>query len=89
MSKFLELINSNQPIIPVPDFDIIHRDGRYVLVECHAERPTYEVISFVRREVSGNWQIGKWVNIIDSEKIEQANPHKNQRGMWVWLLESV
>ena len=91
--KMRYLMNSTQAmpyeeIIPVPDFRILHETDKYVLVESPDFHRAYEVLSFLRCELTGNWKLLSWQNVTAGDVTDQENPHKNERGQWVWLVES-
>ena len=90
--KMRYLINSTQAmpyeeIIPVPDFRVLHKDDKYILIESPDKHRAYEVLIHVRKTTSGNLQLANWENVTNGEVVKQNNPHKNERGMWVWLVE--
>jgi len=64
-------------------------DNRYAVVESQEPELSYEVIEYVNSRYPGDWIVGLWEITMNGEKLVQPNPHKNNHGMWVWLLKKV
>ena len=83
-------------IIPVEDeMQIVHGPARFaggecVMVECPTRRDTSDVVQFVVEETGQDWIMPIPSRITSEFKdFTQGNPHKNGKGMWVWLLVKI
>jgi len=86
MSKFLDLLQGAQSIIPAPsaELEIIFTSDneRSVIVESAKRLPHYQIVEFVQKQKGGKWMFGIWAN----GEWQRDNPYQNGYGLWDWLL---
>ena len=78
------------PIIPRPDIEVEFGNDGSAVVRSVNHMAGWRVTELVQAKSPGNWLLAvDWWIMVDGEKVEQANPHRNNDGDWVWLLKKV
>ena len=85
-----EFPTSDDPITPRPDIEVEITDNNTAIVRSVNHMAGWRVTELVQAKRPGNWLLAvDWWIMVDGEKVEQANPHRNNDGDWVWLLKRV